>query len=369
MKIMRWVTTIGLIATVVASLGFVKFSQIQAMIAMAESFPEPSAAVQTHTTSTETYRVKSKVTGQVVAPQMVTLTNEYQGKIVKVGFAPGQLVEEDQLLLVLDSSEEKSRLVAANARVALADKTVARLRDLRKQNRVSAESLDQAEAELAIAQSEVSSLEVIIAKKTIRAPFDGTVGLNQFHQGQFLAAYSEITTLVGRQSQMWIDFKLPQTAMPLNMGDSIDYVTIGGHPVQGSAKLIAKTQVLTASSRHIQYRAAFVNSAQLGHNTLVNLFVPKDQAFNVVMVPNSAVKRDHFGDYVFLLEKDDAGQYRAVPRQVKLGHREKDQQVVLSGLTGGEFIATEGSFKLREGLLVHPQMSGSGSSQAAAGGK
>lgn len=370
MKIMRWLTTIGLIVTVVASLGFVKFSQIQAMIAFGESFPEPSAAVNTVTTEKSLYQAKSKVTGQVVAPKIIELTNEYQGKIVSVGFVPGQAVNKGQVLLQLDISEEKARLSAADARLTLAQKTVERVGDLRANNRISAEALDQAEAELSIARSEVENLEVVISKKTITAPFAGTVGLNNFHAGQFLAAYTAITTLVGDQQRMWIDFKLPQTAMPLNVDDVVDFATIENHSRAGSARIIAKTPVLTASSRHVQYRAEFSNDATLGHNTLVNLFVPKDQALSVVMVPNSAVKRDHFGDYVYLLEKDEQGLYRASPKQVQLGNRDKDNQVVLSGLEGGEYIATEGSFKLRPGLLVYPQApSSSGTSAAAAGGK
>jgi len=368
MKIMRWVTTIALITTVVTSLGFVKFSQIQAAMAMAEAFPEPSATVNTQVTETVNYQAKSKVTGQVVAPQMVDLTNEYQGKVTLIGFAPGQHVIEDQFLLELDSSEEKTRLSAAEARLTLAEKTVFRLRDLRAQNRVSAEALDQAEAELAINQSDVDNLRVIIEKKTIRAPFSGVVGLNQFNEGQFLPAFSMITTLVGQQKQMWIDFKLPQTAMPLELEQVIEFTTIENTVRHGIAKIIAKTPILTASSRHIEYRAVFENVTELGHNTMVNLFVPKDKALNVVMVPNSAVKRDHFGDYVFLLEKDEQGQYRAAPRKVQLGLREKENQVVLEGLTGGEFIATEGSFKLREGLLVYPQ-SQANDDTLAAGGK
>jgi membrane fusion protein (multidrug efflux system) len=75
----------------------------------------------------------------------------------------------------------------------------------------------------------------------------------------------------------------------------------------------------------------------------------------VVVVPTNAIKRNHFGEFVYRLEKDEQQNWRAKAIKVELGERVEDQQIILSGLDVGEFIATEGAFKLQENLLVYTQ--------------
>ena len=74
MNIKRWLTSIAIIFVVIASLGFVKFQQIQAAIAFGESFPEPSGSVKSAVVSTVTRADYLDVIGEAKATRSLTLT-------------------------------------------------------------------------------------------------------------------------------------------------------------------------------------------------------------------------------------------------------------------------------------------------------
>lgn len=367
MNIKRWLTAVLLVTGVIAGLGFIKYGQIQAAIAFAATFPEPSASVKSTYVATTEYAKTTKVIGQLQAPRFLTVSNEYAGPVTYVGFAPGDVVDKDQVLLQLDTSVEQANLNAAKARLKLANSTLDRLNRLLSQNRVSQDEVDKAEADVAISRAEVENLATIIDKKRIRAPFAGNVGLTQYQVGQLLDANTEITTLVGLNETIWVDFSVPQTLPQLDIGDEIE-VALARSGAQTAtnlrAKVIAKHPTVNINSRQQTYRAELPNtSGQLSHNQMVTVYVPIASG-DAVVVPTNAVTRNHFGDFVYQLERDSNQDWRAKPVKVELGEKIRDQQIILSGLQPGDFIASEGAFKLRQDMLVYTQADPANASQA-----
>lgn len=355
MNIKRWLAAIILIIIVVLGLGITKFSQIQAMIAFAESFPEPSASVKSTYAQSAEHVKTVKVVGQIQAPSILTLSNEYSGTITDIGFKPGDIVEKDQLLIKLDTSIEEANLSAARARLKLAESSLVRVEKLLSQKRISQDEVDKADANVSVAKAEVANLTSIINKKTIKAPFSGRIGLNHYQVGQLLDVNSKITTLVGLDANIWFDFSVPQTLPRLNVGDTVQ-ISIIKQMAQSnklSAKIIATAPNIDINSRQQSYRAELSNeNSILYHNQIVSVFVPIETV-SAVSVPSNAVTRNHFGDFVYKLEKDEQHNWRAKPIKVVLGDKNSDQQLILSGLNAGEFIASEGAFKLKDNLLVY----------------
>lgn len=355
MNITRWLISIALIFVVIASLGFVKFQQIQAAIAFGESFPEPSGSVKSTVVETVELANSYDVIGEAKAPKSLTLTTEYAGPITYVGFAPGDSVKAEQVLLRQDSSLDEANLKAAQARLKLAKAQYKRQATLLSQKRTSQNEVDMAEAEMLIATAEVENLSSVIQKKTIKAPFSGVVGLEDYQVGQMLDVNAVITQLVGDSNIIWIDFALPQTAKQPVIGDRVLVKVIGQSEQTYSAEIIARNPQVDSTSRQITYRASLDNTNNLlSPNQMVTVIVSGASSQHV-LVPTNAIYRDHTGNYVYELKRDDNNDWRANPVKVTVGERIKDNQVILQGLTGGEFIATEGAFKLSEGLLVYTQ--------------
>lgn len=355
MYIKRWLVSFFFIFAIIASLGFIKFTQVQAAIAYGESFPEPSGSVKSTIVSSQETANVYRVVGEVKAKKSLTLTTEYAGPITFVGFAPGQNVDKGQVLVKQDVRIETANLNAAKARLKLAKSAFERQTALFKEKRTSQNDVDVAEADMSVAAAEVENLSSVIEKKTIVAPFDGYVGLEDYQPGQMLQANSVITRLIGRTDKVWVDFALPQTVAQPNIGDNVVIEIIGQASVQLQAKIIARDPIVNANSRQQVYRAELANTEKvLSPNQMVSVIVT-DAVKERIVIPANAVYRNHTGDYVYQLNKDEQQNWRAQPVKVILGERKGDKQIIQQGLSGGEFIATEGAFKLSEGLLVYTQ--------------
>ncbi|MFD2167034.1 efflux RND transporter periplasmic adaptor subunit [Thalassotalea euphylliae] len=355
MHIKRWFVALFIISVTIGGLGFFKFQQIQAAMAMAASFPEPSATVKTEVTELSQFNPSYQVNGQIVAKRIVTLQNELPGVITQLDMTPGSQATKGQLLLSLNVSEETAQLDSAKARLKLAANNFDRMAALIKEDKVSQQQYDQAEADYFVAKADIANLESIIAKKQITAPFSGKVGLEAHQLGQFLSANSAITTLVGDDSDIWVDFNLPQTQSQPNIGDQviINAIRQGKKVVELNATVIARKAAMQVESRHITYRAEIKGGSEsFVHNELVKVTVG-GQSQQVVVVPNSAVIRDAAGAYVYTLEEDNNKSLRANKVAVTLGKRFDDNLVITSGLAPNLLIATQGAFKLHPGLLVY----------------
>lgn len=377
MNTRRWLITLAICVTLFAALAAYKTLQIKSMIEFAESFPEPSETVETITVTRQALQSRLSTLGTVVAPQTIELRNELEGRVAGVNFDSGSKVVAGQLLLQLNVAEEQARLKAAQARLNLAKLDRERVRQLRKNRTVSAERLDQAEAQYNIAQADIAALQATIDKKTLRAPFDADTGLHEFEIGELIAANTLITTLVGINEYRWVDFTLPLGKAQVSLGDEITASQTDGTRYRG--EIIAMDSVMSANSRNRRFRAR-VNSDVLPHNAAVNVEVASGQTRQLPVIPATAVRRDGMGDYVYILTPETAvadNAYRAQRRSVMLLPEYAAQQsnddisapevAIRKGLEGGELIAANGSFKLREGLLTYtkPRPTGAAATSAA----
>lgn len=357
----RWMLVIGACLLLLLSLAGYKFVQIRQMIAFAESFPEASETVEVFTVTPTRWQTTTQTIGEVLAPQALTLRNEVEGRIIAVGFVAGEPVKKDQMLLQLDASEEIARLRAAQADAHLAQLALARYEKLMTQNVTSREQYDQARAQYAMATANAQALQAIIDKKTLTAPFDGTAGLHTLQPGQYLAADTLITQLVGDQQMLWIDFSMPQQLSGIGIGTDVSVSAHSVLPTPVTGRVIAGEPVVSRESRNIRFRAAIDNRQQgitpkpgiLKPGMLVDVQVATAPAREVFAVPATAIQYDKTGAYVFVITLDDKQQPRAHKRSVTLGAEAGGSTVVESGLSTGERIAANGAYKLQDGMLAH----------------
>jgi len=368
MNTRRWSITLGLCLFLFAGLTAYKVFEIKAAIAFGESFPEHSESVEIFTTKTQSYTPSIKVLGEVVAPQIIEMRNELPGHIVKVNFQSGQLVDKNQLLIQLDIREENAQLKAALARASLAKSVYKRTLNLRNSNAVSQEALDQAKADLATQQADIQVLKSTIAKKSIRAPFNGTTDLHQLEVGQVLQDNTLITRLKGQQDFVWVDFSVPQFYPPISAGTPLNVRPIGAItsnlPLSDrpslQATVLTQNTVIDINSRSRQYRARVdTHSMTLTPNAAIELHVPVANAQSLVAVAATAIQHDQLGQYVYELVRDDNqdGAFRAKRQQVKVAAQQDGLALLNTGLETGIQVAGAGAFKLHPGLLVyaHPR--------------
>jgi len=353
-KIKAWIITFIVIAAVLFGLYFYKQPSLSTSTKDGGGGFEPSATVEAIETTSSPFKKTVQVTGVVKAPKQLVLKNELAGKITELSLPSGKVIKKGQTLLTLDSTNEQASLVAAKARVTLANQTLKRYKNLVARNEISAELVDKATSDLAIANSDVIALNTRIEKKTITAPFDAIVGLHELTTGQYLDSSSSIANLVGMSDVLWVEFSLPQSYSALALNESVNVNSSSG--VQLSANIIALEPTLTSQSRQLKYRAQFgIKDHNIKPYSLVNVVAPISKAESKISIPDVALTNDQFGHYVFTLTPDEGGKgaYRAKRKQVWIVLKNEAQAVIEKGLEVGEMIATTGAFKLRDGMKVY----------------
>ena len=344
---------LGTVVATGAGLAAWKYTDLAAEAAASASQPEPMESVTAAVAKERQYRRTTTSIGTVLALRSITLRNELAGTVRKVGLIPGQIVEAGTVLVALDASGEEAELRAQEAQAALAKTTLERLENLRQHRATSQEEVDQAQAERDVALAQMARTRAVIAKKVIRAPFRARVGIADVHQGQYLNEGTELTTLQGVADAAHVDFTVAQrVAAGLQVGDSVGVSTGGSDSTSLPARIVAVDARVDPTTRNATVRARIAGAVTPSPGASVRVLVPVDTPETVVGVPVSALRKGPGGDHVFVIAVDTAGKPRAHVRPVGSGPVVGEEVLILSGLKAGEQVATSGSFKLREAVLV-----------------
>lgn len=346
--------SVALLGTLLLTAGALvawKHNSVRRADAAAAKQPEPVETVMLAVAREREYRPTTTSVGTVLALTSITLRNELSGTVRQVALVPGQIVEAGTVLVGLDVSVEQAELEAETAQADLAKTTLARLERLREAQATSQEEVDQALAARDVALAQIARTQAIIAKKTIRAPFRARVGLSDVHPGQYLNEGTELTTLQGVDAAANVDFTVAQAvAAQLRQGEPVAvYAAADPHPL--TARIVAIDAKIDPTTRNAMVRGRIAAGAP-APGASVRVEVPVGPATQVVVIPVSALRKGPGGDHVFLIAADSAGHNRAHEQPVQSGAVLDDDVVILSGLTPGQRVATSGSFKLREGVLV-----------------
>jgi membrane fusion protein (multidrug efflux system) len=349
----RSAVLLGAILFAGAALAARKATQLRAAGAASATLPEPMETITAAAAAERAYRGSATAIGTVRALRSVTLRNELPGTVRQVRLAPGQVVEAGTVLVALDVAVEQADLQAQRARAELAERTLGRTERLSADGAVSREELDRARVDRDVALAEIARIRAIIERKTIRAPFRARVGIADVHPGQYLSEGTELTTLQGVEDAVHVDFSVAQAvAATLRVGEKVD-VFAPGEPEAHPASIVAVDALVNPDTRNAMVRARLSGDHIPGPGASVRVHVPTGPEQAAVVVPVSALRKGPAGDHVFVVARGQDGQTRASLRQVQGGDVIGDEVVVLEGLEAGEQVATSGSFKLREGALVH----------------
>src|SRR5712692_805143 len=313
--------------------------------------PEPIESVTMAVARERQYRPTTTSVGTILALTSITLRNELPGTVRQVMLSPGQIVEEGTVLVALDVSVEAAELQAETAQADLAQTTLARVERLQEARATSQEEVDQARAGRDVALAQIARTRAIIARKTIRAPFRARVGLADVHPGQYLNEGTELTTLQGVDVAANVDFTVAQAvAAELRPGEPVA-VLAAGDPRPLVARIVAVDARIDPTTRNALVRAR-INSHAPAPGASVRVEVPVAPRTTVVAIPVSALRKGPSGDHVFVIVTDSSGRSRAHLQPVQSGSVLEDEVLILSGLSPGQRVATSGSFKLREAVLV-----------------
>jgi membrane fusion protein, multidrug efflux system len=353
----RMVLMLAGVLVFVLVVGGVKFFQIRAAIAAGAAFQPPPEAVTTVVAKQETWSSTLHAIGTANAVQGVVVSADLPGIVERISFESGKKVRAGEVLLQLDARQEEAQLAAAQAQLELTKLNLDRMAGLLGRGVTSKAEHDRAAAEHKTAEARVGEIRATIARKTVRAPFTGVLGIRQVNLGQYLEGGKPIVPLQALDP-IHVDFSVPQQdAAPMRAGTEI-LVTAEGLPSPVKGRITAIDSVVDPATRNVKVQARVANPEGLVRPGMyVTVDVSVGEGRSVVALPATSILNAPYGDSVFIVE-DIAGpngqKYRGARQQfVKVGAGRGDQVAVLDGVAGGAEVVTSGVFKLRNGVAVH----------------
>jgi membrane fusion protein (multidrug efflux system) len=331
----------GLLLLVLLLVG-IKAMQIGKM--MSSPMQMPPTTVSSAVVKEEEWAPTISSIGSVSAVQGAVVSTELGGVVAQISFQNGGEAKKGDVLVKLAAPTE-------DADLELARSDLERTRDLAARKVIS-------KAELDAAESKFKQKEGAVAKKEVRAPFDGQLGIRQVNVGQMINPGQQVVQLTALDP-VYVDFSVPEQYLgQLTNGLEVNVRAdaVGGREFKG--KLTAVNSMVEVVTRNVTAQATLANPERVlrpGMFAKVEVVLPaKGKA---MVIPGSAVSYAPFGDSVYVIEKkkdEKTGKESQVLRQqfVRIGEARGDFVSVTQGLKGGETIVSTGVFKLRNGMAV-----------------
>jgi membrane fusion protein (multidrug efflux system) len=343
-------------ALLVGALGYFKLRQVQAAV-KGGAFQPPPAAVTTIVAKQETWPSTLSVVGTTAPVHGVTVSADLPGTVDTITFDSGNFVHEGDVLVQLDTRQERAQLAALEAQRDLAKINYGRTQQLVNEGVISRQDYDKSTAEQKQTEANVGEIKATIQRKTIRAPFSGILGIRQVNLGQYMSAGTAIVSLQAL-NPIYANFNVPQQVMSqMRPGQSVRISTDGasGHAYTGRVNALEST--VDESTRNVQVQATLANANnKLRPGMFVQVEVGVGAERTLFPLPASAINYAPFGDSVYVvtdLKGPDGKTYRGVRQQfVKIAGARGDQIGIVSGLHQGDEVVTSGAFKLRNGAAV-----------------
>jgi membrane fusion protein (multidrug efflux system) len=325
---------------------------------MAKGFPAPPpASVSTAKAIYEEWMPRIDIVGTFNPVRGADLSVEVPGIIDQVNFDSGGDVQAGAQIIRLRDNDEVAKLRTLEANRDLAKSNFDRDKAQYDRMLISRAQFDVTAANLQALEAQVAEQEAIIAKKTLRAPFAGHLGIREVNAGQYISPGTKVVTLQALDP-IYLDFFLPQQVLErVRVGQEIS-VTVDTYPnATFAGRITTIDPKVDAATRNVAVRATLPNrDRRLLPGMFANATIETGAPVRYITLPQTAITFNPYGNMVYRVteQADDKGKQSLVARQtvVQTGQTRGDQIAILSGLNEGDLIVSAGQTKLQNNAPV-----------------
>lgn len=322
------------------------------------------------TAERKAFPVELRAIGTGQASKTVSVESQVAGIVKEVHYRQGQFVHAGDLLVTLDASlfraavgQAEAALARDQAQAKLTAAELERSESLVRKNLIPREQYEQSLASSAATRASVQSDEAALQTAKIQlsycsvhAPISGVTGAELVYPGATVKANdAPVLVVINETSPVLINFSVPQqylesirrfmarARLPVEATPTGDST-----PEHGVLTFVNNT--VDPATGTIELMASFPNADQhLWPGQFSDVVLRLNEQQNVLVVPSQAVQSGQQGDYVFVVKSDNT----VAVRQVKVGRSVNNQTEMLSGLTAGETVVTDGQVRLVAGTRVY----------------
>ncbi len=343
---------LGLVLGGIFGYKFYQFGQLKEKL----SQPQPPVQVSAVKAESEMWTPGIKAVGSVKAVNGIEVANEVPGVIKMINFESGDLVKQGDVLIYLDSATDEAALRTRKAEAQLTEQEFKRVSDLLPRRAVSQSQYDESKANLDAARARVNEAEAQLSKKVIRAPFDGTLGIRMVDLGEYIPTGTPIVE-INMLDPIYVDFTLSEKNLPdvaTGYPVQVTVAAVPGKTFDGSVSAVNTS--VNPETRTVRIRATLSNKdSELRPGMFATIMTLQPSDNKVVTVPRTAISYNTYGDFAFVIEKNDQGTQVAKRRAVTTGATRNGRVSIVSGLEAGETVISKALLRVRAGQPVEIQ--------------
>ena len=287
--------------------------------------------------------------GSVVPNEMIEVKAETDGTIREIRFREGERVSSGELLVALDDTKAAAQLNEAEARLKLANTSMARVEQLYKDRLIAQAEFDSAASESAEKAAVVDVKRRELRDNRVTAPFSGITGARLISPGQVISKNTTLTWLVDLDT-VKVEVDVPERYLgQMHIGQPVEF-RVAAYPKDSfKGEIYFISPQLDPATRTALIKARIPNpNAKLRAGMFANLDLGIELRESALLIPEPAIINNGDATFVFAISETNT----AVMKPVTIGLRLAGRVEVLSGLSEGERVVVEGVQKLRPGVPV-----------------
>ena len=316
----------------------------------------PTATVSTMVVATSEWQPQLTSVGNIRAFRGVELSTEIAGLVQTVPIKSGQDVKQGELLIKLNDASDVAQLNSLKAMADLAKVINERDKQQLTIQAISTNVFDTSKADAKSKQAQVEAQIALVAKKNLKAPFSGRVGIVSINPGQYVNSGDKLLTLQ-TLDPIFVDFTLPQSnAEQIQVGQDVVVATDAFKGASFVGKITAVSPKVDTNTRNIQIEAQIANpDKKVLPGMFANVNIKLGDQVKLLTLPQTAVTYNPYGSTVFVAKdtgkKDKQGKPALEAQQVFVttGSTRGDQVAILKGINEGDTVVTSGQLKLKNG--------------------
>lgn len=308
----------------------------------------PATLVKVQTVKISPAAEKIIAVGTLKAAQDIELSTQVSGYVTKVAFKDGQIVTSGEVLFQMDNAKEQANVASAQSDLTFAQNKLARMQKLVASHYVSAEDIDTSQDDVDAKKSALQNAQDNLNKKTIIAPYSGTVGAKTVGIGDFVNPGQKLVELVDR-TILRVNYSVPEKYFAaVKLGQTVEITTpeLPNRSFEGTVTYISPT--IDPDSHTLSLEAQIPN---LENILAPGLFVQVQQILNnntqALLVPEESLVKSPDKIIVYRVVNN-----KAVATPVKTSIDENGYVQITNGLSPNDVIIIAGQQKLNDGDVV-----------------
>ena len=297
--------------------------------------------------NTRTISESIEVPGTLLANETTEIHPEVPGRVVSVNVNEGRYVSKGTLLTKLYDGDLVAQLNKLEVQLKIAEQTENRQSQLLKIQGISQQDYDLSLLNVNNIKADIEIIKTSIAKTTIRAPYNGRLGLKNISPGAYLTPSSIVTTIT-QTDPLKLDFTVPEKYTDrIKVGQTVTFHVQGNEKLY-TARVIATEVSITENTRSLLIRSIVQNrNAELLPGTFANVILKFDPDPNALMIPSQAVIPQARGKKIILY---NGGNARFV--DVETGVRDSAYVQISQGIAKGDTVIITGLLSVRPGAKI-----------------